>query len=205
MRGEPGCEAVGGSFGQDIDRAAAFDVDQDRAVVVALAQGEVVDAEHPHRPGLRVRQGSDQADQSIAADPDCQVPGEPGAGPAAQSERDRLADLPQRHRAAAMTERQARYLLGEGPLPALGGIAEEPADPQVQHQLLPTDRRVADPSLVAAVHAPGPGSAAWALRLRRPTPSMDPYGPAHRSNQVHLQQRELGKQDSQEPRDRHPS
>jgi hypothetical protein len=68
--GQPGGERVSRPLGQDIDRAAALHVDQDRAVAVAAAQRELIDAQHPRRRAHhRIGQGADQADQRHPADP----------------------------------------------------------------------------------------------------------------------------------------
>ncbi|WP_097240543.1 hypothetical protein [Streptomyces sp. 1331.2] len=94
MLGEPLRQGIGAPLGQDLDGTAALDVDQDRAVVVALAKGEIVDAEHPDPSGGRVRMRADQAYLDVPAGPDRQVLGEPGTGPATQRQGDGLANRP---------------------------------------------------------------------------------------------------------------
>lgn len=48
MAAQPGGQRLGVPARQHIDRAASFQVHQDRGVRVALAQREVVDPEDPH-------------------------------------------------------------------------------------------------------------------------------------------------------------
>jgi len=49
---EPLLQGLGGAIGQKVHHAAALQVDQDRAVGIALLEGEVVDAQHPHDLGV---------------------------------------------------------------------------------------------------------------------------------------------------------
>src|SRR5580765_3601466 len=52
---EPGGETLGRTLGQEIDRAAPFQVDEDGAVAVSAPEGEIIDAEDARRgPLLRV-------------------------------------------------------------------------------------------------------------------------------------------------------
>jgi hypothetical protein len=155
MSEQPVGEGLGGAFGQHLDGTAALHVDQDRAVVVPALESEIVNTKSTHGLRLGIGQGTDETQQGVLADTDGLYLGQSGAGPAAQSERDRLADPAQQEGAAAVAEGQPVDLLGEGPLAAVGAAAEEPANPQVKQSLLARDRRIGDLALVMAVHACG--------------------------------------------------
>ncbi len=55
MRTQPVGESFCGPVAEDLDRAARFDIDQDRCVPMPSAEGEVVDTEHPRCDRLRIR------------------------------------------------------------------------------------------------------------------------------------------------------
>lgn len=126
MSEQPLGEGLGGAFGQYLDGTAALHIDQDRAVVVPAPESEIINAQNPHGRRLGVGQSTCETQQGILTDADGLHLGQAGAGPAAQGERDRLADLAQQEGAAAVAEGQPVNLLGERPLAALGSAAEEP-------------------------------------------------------------------------------
>lgn len=66
MFAQPGSEGGRVPVGQDIDHAGRFDVDQDGSVAPALAEGELVDAQHPRRT-LGHHRGREQAQQMSTA------------------------------------------------------------------------------------------------------------------------------------------
>ena len=68
MRLQPGGEALAGAIGQQVDRAVALEVDQDRAVGQPLVDRPVVDAEHGRRRQLGLGGAADQAQQGVGAD-----------------------------------------------------------------------------------------------------------------------------------------
>jgi hypothetical protein len=86
-----GGERVRGPLGEDVDRPARLDVDQQRAVAVPLPQGELVHAQHPRRHARsRVGQGPDQPDQrhpatAAANRPDRRAPARPPSASATAS------------------------------------------------------------------------------------------------------------------------
>lgn len=70
MVGEPGSHRCRGPVGQQVDRTARVDVYQDRAVVVSLAQGELVHSEHPWCVHFRLRKAAYQPQERRPARPD---------------------------------------------------------------------------------------------------------------------------------------
>ena len=60
---QPGAEGFRGSLGEHVDGPAGFDVHQDRAVDMPLAQGKVIHAQHQRIPVLGVGCGADQPQQ----------------------------------------------------------------------------------------------------------------------------------------------
>ena len=84
----PLCQPCGQSrclpVGQQIDGAPRLDVDEDRAVVAALAGGVLVDADDPGRGHFRLGKCIDQAKDGAPADGHPEDGGQAGAGPARQ-------------------------------------------------------------------------------------------------------------------------
>ena len=193
---EPGAEGFRGPLGQHVDRPAGFDVDQDGAVDVSLAQREVIDAEHQRSPFIRVGGGADQPYQRGAADCAGQVAGQPGAGPAAQGHRDCLQDVLQAAGPPAVPGGQARYLLGERGLSASGVAAEESADLQVNDQFPAAARGIGQLSLVAAVHPPRHHPAAGARCLAGPGPGQHMHRPARPGHALNGQAAQVRNQNS---------
>ena len=122
-------------------RAAGLGVDQDRPVVAAAAEREVIDAEHSHRPGLRVGQRHDQPQHARPARRQAQRGGQPRPGPAGQGQRDRGERPRQRRGPPGAPRGQALDLLGERDRAAARVAAEEPAHRQPDHH--PAGRRPA--------------------------------------------------------------
>ena len=107
--GQPGGERVRGPFRQDVHGPAGLDVDQQRPVEVAAAQRELIDAQHPRARSRRDRAARGAAGSaSSGSPPAANRAGQPGAGPAAQRQRDRLAAPRRRRRCAAHSGWSAR-------------------------------------------------------------------------------------------------
>nr|WP_239130188.1 hypothetical protein [Sinosporangium siamense] len=105
---QPGGQGVGGSVGQDVDRSSRGYVDQDGSVDPALAQSEVVDAQHRRAGcggGLGLGQGADQPDQRHPADRQGQARDQAGTGAAPEGQGDRAQCLTCRDAAAAVADR----------------------------------------------------------------------------------------------------
>jgi hypothetical protein len=104
--------------------------------------------------------------------------GQPGAGPAAQGQRDRLQYGLQVAGPPAIPGGQARYLLGERRLGAVRVAAEEPANLQVNDHFPATAGGISQLPLVAAVHPPRYHPAAGAGCLAGAGPGQHMHRPA---------------------------
>ena len=60
---EPGAEGFRGPLGQHVHRPRRFDIDQDGAVDVPLAQREVINAQHQRGLAAQVGGGADEPQQ----------------------------------------------------------------------------------------------------------------------------------------------
>ena len=60
MFGEPFGDGAGFPVGEYIDRAVSAHIDQNSPVPMSPSQREIIDTEHRHHTGWRVRQRSDQ-------------------------------------------------------------------------------------------------------------------------------------------------
>lgn len=90
--GEPVGQGIGGAFGQQVERAPSLHVDQDRAVIVAPPEREIVDAQGPYPSDLRIGKATDGPQQRVLPDTDCLHFREPGAGAATERQGDGRAD-----------------------------------------------------------------------------------------------------------------
>ena len=79
---------------EDLDRAVGGHIDQHGAVMAAFAEGEVVNAEHRHRPGRRVGQRLDQPQQRVPAHRHPRSGGQPHARAAGQRQPDLRQQAP---------------------------------------------------------------------------------------------------------------
>ncbi|HEY4992538.1 MAG TPA: hypothetical protein VII33_10695 [Nakamurella sp.] len=78
MSAQPVGEVAGFPAEEDVDRSVPVgQVDQHRAVVVAAAQRELIDAEDRHLADRWIRQGADQPQQRRPARPHSQSDGQP--------------------------------------------------------------------------------------------------------------------------------
>nr|WP_307679806.1 hypothetical protein [Streptomyces sp. V4I2] len=128
MRSEPGSEGVALAVGQDVDDAAGFDVDQQRAVPLPLPEREVVDAQDARRPfwGGRLR---GQAQQPGPARLQPQPSAQPLTGMTTELDGDRVLPLLQSEAGAAVPLAELGDLLDERPPRTSIAVAEEPPDP----------------------------------------------------------------------------
>ncbi|MFF3159986.1 hypothetical protein [Streptomyces sp. NPDC057910] len=123
-----GGEGVALAVGQDVDDAAGFDVDQQRAVPLSLAEGEVVDtddARHPFRDG-RLRE---QAQQPGPARLQPQPPAQPLTWTTTELDGDRVLPLLQPEAGTPVPLAELGDLLDERPPRTPTAVAEEPPDP----------------------------------------------------------------------------
>jgi len=63
--GQPVCQRLRVAAFEEVERGAGLDVDEQRAVVLAAPDREVVDPEHPGLARCRVRGGHDQPQQNL--------------------------------------------------------------------------------------------------------------------------------------------
>jgi hypothetical protein len=120
------------AVGQQVDRAVALQVDDERAVAPATAPGPVVDADDARRRGHRQRRRLDQAQQRVAADRHGQPRRQAGAGFAPGAEGDAPLRLGQTGGAPHPRRGHFRQALGEDAARAPGGGAPEAPDPQLE-------------------------------------------------------------------------
>ena len=167
---------------EQVNGPAGVDVDEDRAVVPAAAEREVVDSHDRHGAGFGVGQGHDQAEHAGPPGRQVKFGGEPGPGPPGHGQRDRGQHPGQRWCPPRSRRGQALELLGERDRLAAGVAAEEPAHPEPEHHRVPADRRVGQPA--QARRAPVTRTARTAGRPRRPCRSAPRFAarrpPAHR-------------------------
>ena len=180
---------------QHIHRPAGVHVHQQRRVGLALAQREVVDAQHPHQPGGRLRQRHQDPHQRVPADLHRQHPGQPGPGPPGQRPGDR-SQLPGQQRGLPRIRHgQPRGLLSEARPRAPRAAARQQPHPQPDHHPAAASPGIMQPPHVPAAHLRAPQAAP---RARRPAGRgthvdghqvpLDP-GPVHgRPGQVRQQQ-----------------
>lgn len=119
---------------------ARLDVDQDGSVDTPLAQGEVVNSQHPGCGYLWVGQCLDQSQQGGAADRGVERFGQSGPGPARKHQGYGLQVRVQAGASASVAEGQAGDLFDEGRARAPGCRAAEPPDPQPHDDTAATHR-----------------------------------------------------------------
>ncbi|MFE2165635.1 hypothetical protein ACFXB3_11270 [Streptomyces sp. NPDC059447] len=121
---------------------AGLDVNQERSVGAALAEGELVDAQDPRgpfRPGRRVQ----EFQEPRATYDEMHSAAQPFAGPAAELDRDLPQPALQPEARAAIPLAQLAELLDEGPSAACLPVAEEPPDRKSYRQFFPASGRSA--------------------------------------------------------------
>lgn len=177
---QPGAEGLRGPLGQHIDRPAGLDVDQDGAVDVPLAQREIIHAQHQRDRLIRIGGRADEPHQRRPAHRAGQPSGQPGPGPAAQGQRDRLQHALQAAGPPAVAGGQARYLLGERRLAAPVVAAEEPADLQVNDHFPAAGRGIGQLPQVAAMDPPRHNAAARAGSFAGARPGQHMHRPGYR-------------------------
>jgi hypothetical protein len=149
--GQPVCQGLGVAAFEEVQRGAGLDVDEQRAVVLASPDGEVVDAEHPRARGRGVRGGHDQPEQDLPGRGDAQAGGQPRSRAPGQRDRDAPEHAGQQRRLARVARGQPVDLLGERLAPAAGSRAEEPPHLQHDHRRSAADRGVGQRPGIAAV------------------------------------------------------
>lgn len=109
--------------GQQVDRAARLQIDQHRAVPVALAPGPVVHPEHPGRDRLSAPVAPEQPQERVAVGDDADVPRQARPRLAPEGDPERGQHRLQADRRAAAPGGRAGHLLRERPPGAVGAAA----------------------------------------------------------------------------------
>lgn len=147
---EPGREPLGGAVGKHIHDSAGLDVDG--AVGAALAEGELVDPQHP-RGAVWYRRRRQEPEQPGAAGCHPKTPAQPCGRMAAQFDRNRPQEACQSGAGAAVPLGQARHLLDERPAGTALPVTEVPANPQSDYDPAKSQRPLIQAALICAVCA----------------------------------------------------
>jgi hypothetical protein len=149
---------------QDVEDAAALQVDEDGAVALALADGPVIDADVAGRRGGLIGGGLDAAQQGVRAGRHVQALGEAGAWLTTEGEADGAVGVGQPGGCAGVGVEQLREALAEDGPRATGVEAAEAADDQAQGQGPVVAGEVGHRAAVAAVDPIRTGAAARTSR-----------------------------------------
>jgi hypothetical protein len=128
---EPRCQRLSLTVGQQVDRASAFEIAEDRAVMLATPEGEVIDAQHTWRLGGFQDDRPDQAQHGVGAERHRQPAGQAGASFTAQRQTEILLRLAQAEGATGHRHGDFRQPLGENPPRTTIIDAAKAADAQV--------------------------------------------------------------------------
>jgi hypothetical protein len=186
-----------GPLGQHGDRPAGLDVDQDGAIDVPLAQREIIDAQHQRGLVLRIGGGADEPHQRRPAHRAGQPASQPGAGAAAQGQRDRLQHGLQAAGPPPVPGGQAWHLLGERRLGAPAVAAEEPADLQLNEHFPAAGRGIGQLPQVAAMHSPRHRAAVRAGGFAAARPGQHMHRPGYRGHALDGHVSQVRDQDDQ--------
>ena len=187
--GEPRGQAGRLPVGQQIDRAAGFDVHENGAVVPALAGGVLIDPNHSRRGRFRLRKRVDQAQDSAPAGGCAEDGRQAGAGPACQGETYRGQCGAQPLSALAVPAGQPGYLLHEGPTRTPAVPADEPADPQPEYNAPSSTRHISGKPQVGAVNTVRPCAAGRAHGALHSAPRVNAH---YRDIHVNRQHHDVG-------------
>jgi len=139
------------AVGQNIDGAAALQIDDERAVALSSAPSPVVDADDARRRRRRQRRRPDQAQQRVAADQHGQPRRQAGASLTSCAEGDAALCLGKAGCAPHPRQGHCWQALGKDAARALGGRAPEVPDLQVELADTALPRQVAEAADVSAV------------------------------------------------------
>lgn len=185
--GEPGRQAGCLPVGQQVDRTAGFYVDENGAVVAALAGGVLVDADHT-RGHLRLGKGVDQAQDGAPADGDPEHGAQAGVGPARKGETDRGQRRAQPLGPLTMPTGQVGYLLDECAPCAPRVPTGEPAHPQPENNASSGARHISGEPQVGTMNPVRPDLARRASGTGRSAFRVEMH---YRNAHVHRQHRDV--------------
>jgi len=198
MGAQPVREGTGLPVRQHVDEAVAVHVHQHGRIRMALALGDVIDAEHGDRPGLGIGQAPDQPDQGEPGDDGTERGGQPGTRAAGQRQRDLLQQIPQARRAALIPAGQPRNLLSERGHRARRAAAAEPAGRQHDLDRPPAAGQVGQAAPVPVMHLRRDRPAAAAGQRDRPGSRRDPHPAAQVLDVSQVQARQVREQHHQQ-------
>lgn len=129
---QPRGESRGLSVGQQVNDAALLHVNEDGAVALAAAEGEVIYPEHARRRRAGRHRSAHTPEQGIRAGRHRQLPSGPRAGLAAEQQPDERQRLVEPHALARVMRDDAREPLAEDTLSTQTVLAAEAAGAQLQ-------------------------------------------------------------------------
>lgn len=186
--GEPGRQAGCLPVGQQVDGTVGLDVDEDGAVMAALAGGVLVNADHTRGSDLGLGERIDQPEHRTAAHGHSEDAGYAGSGPARESQTDRGQGRAQLLGPLTVSACQAGYLLDEGKACAPRVPTGEPTDPQLENNASSTARNISGKPQVRTMNLVRPDPAGRAHGALRGASRVDAY---HLDVHVHRQHRDI--------------
>ena len=163
---EPRFHNPGRAFWLEVDRSMGVEVDEDRSIALAFAEGKIVDAEMAWggRRGGRLTTG--EAQEGIGADGHTLAPCQAATRFTTNFQPKMALLIKQTCGAAGIGQQQSWYGLAKRLAPAVCVVAEEATDVEVELNGDMGQGQIGQRTLVAAMHAPGPVLAARTDRLR---------------------------------------
>ncbi|GJE04671.1 hypothetical protein GMJLKIPL_6635 [Methylobacterium isbiliense] len=140
------------AVGQQVDRASAFEVNEEGAVGPSLADGPIVDADGSWWSRTRQREAVQEAQHRIGAGPHPQVAGQARTGLRAGCKPNPCLGLSEAACPSGSWRHQPWERLGEGAAVAGGMTAVEASDAQAQRHGLAEARQIGGTAIVAAVN-----------------------------------------------------
>ena len=183
---------------QHVNKAVAVHIHQHGRVRMALALGDIIDAQHGDRPGLGIRQRPDQPDQGEPGHGRARRGGQPGTRPARQRQRDLLQQAPQLGGAPLVPAGQPGNLLSKRGHRARRIAAAEPAGLQHHLHRPPAAGKISQPAAVPVVHPGRDHPAAPAGQQHRPGSRRDLHPAAQVFDVNKVQARQVREQHRQQ-------
>ena len=152
---QPLRQGLSPAVGEQIDDAAALEIHQDRAILLALPLGPVVHPEYPRRAVCGGRRPFQSAQQRVAAGAHSQMVGETCAGFSAQRLGDGFQCLGEADRAPGVGLEHPWEPLGEDAAGAVRGVAVEAAGVELQAERNAAAGQVGRRAHIRAMNARG--------------------------------------------------
>jgi hypothetical protein len=152
---EPFLHGCGFAVGQQVDDPSPFQINDDRAIVLSLAEGPVIDADIAGRWGRLVGSTLDAAEQGIGAGRHIQTFGQTATGLAAQGEADDAVGVGQAGGGAGMGLEQLGESLAEDVLSASEFGTAEAAYEETQSEDATVAGQIGDGTSVVTMDAVG--------------------------------------------------